>query len=280
MCCLIKAGNPVPRSTRQCQCLSLSFLFGLTRFTAALALVKGTAWSAVRYVQHGFDPEAALKTLEEDLETGSAFAKDTAKLIPAIMQLRQSSDFPAICKSAHALKRVLDHLPADMRAGFNKQFRMEERISSALKGAVSRCGTSLLMHGATDEVVDASTRLKSVYFGLFLIGRSENVLDTTTVGHTLDVLIDLHQKRNNSESVPVISSLQTFKAGRKSKTAMSLLHRDLKKVYEILALGEVGVYGMVPVYIGYALGDQLTLPDTKGFLNYLTAYFKEDTLAA
>ncbi len=262
----------------------IPFIWAATKFTVIAGAVKGTALSAVRLVQNGFDYEATLAQLEKDVQASKTFGVDTLKLVPALAKLRLSDDYAEISASAEALETVLAQLPASMRAGLNKSIGLEARIDTALKQGMNRCGVSLIAHALSDTETDVGVRLKALYFGLFLIGRSGTVLDKENAAAVLNGLIALHGARGRQDDRTATVCLALYASAQQNPTTTGkyILHdRHFQSIPEIVALYEFEQPGMTAAYIARALGDSITCHEHQTFLAFMNTYMtKQKTSAA
>lgn len=164
-------------------------------------------WAIARFVQHGVDPEATWKALENDVtkvfETGVGVAKkgvtiagDATAITTAIFSLRTAADLQSLIDGTHALTRALQHLPDETLAGLQKSIKLDERIDAALASGMNQCGIRLL-EKKPEEGEAGITILQRVYFGLYLIGRSENAIDAEAASACIRNLIALHRQTSS-----------------------------------------------------------------------------------
>ncbi len=108
------------------------------------------------------------------------------------------------------------------------------------------------------------------YFGLFLIGRSDNALAKEDQRMALLVLDGLHRSRGTSCDMAAITAVALITCG---DTYTKNIPETLNLVPEVYVLRDYAEPMMVPLWIMKALGGAVRpLPD-KTFLDYLTSYF-------
>jgi|GEM_PF-5212383 len=181
-------------------------------------------WAFARFTQHGGDPDATWDALQKDASAALAaslnFAKkgsditvDTAKIVSAMVALRNAADFQSLVDGAHALSRALEHLPEETRIGLSKpkSFNLDAKINAALSTNLFRCGAQILEKAPHPDAPGEQV-LQSLYFGLYLIGRSGETADADNASSCITNLINLH-KAVNSANNEIVEALQAVTTG-------------------------------------------------------------------
>lgn len=234
-------------------------------FLLLAGFTLGKTWILGRFVLEGFDFEATMKVLKQDK---SLYIDD---LTSAIWQLSRAKDIQGVLRGTHALKRVLDSLPAETRNGLNKTMQLDAFCRAVVANSLAR-GARVLIAAPQQSKEDEVHHLQRVLFGLMLTGRAGKQLTDDQRTECIFTLDGLLKERPQTHALR--SCLMTFLPEKGVVIADAL-----KELPEMEAVAKHIEPGYAPLYIAYALGGDLTIHHPDGVLmDQLTQRYPEAEL--
>jgi hypothetical protein len=248
--------------------LPLPFIISPVVVAGKLLAIKVAALTGFRFAENGLDWPATLEDLKRDHRMLTAIGTDTVKLVPAITRLQRADTLEAIIRSAHDIKRAVDHLPEKTRNGLNRSVGLSAIIDAALRHGLNTSGRAILKQRPDDE--DVPSALARTYFGLFLVGRGGGTLTERDRTNVILELCSLHTARSTREDLVVVTQLQTWLPEKAFPLGEALY--DLKEAFVLMELAHPPMF---KVYITRALGGDMLPLNEPVLLDDLTERFPE-----